>query len=295
MGDVPIVRYGGKGEMAPRLWRHFASAHTYVEPFFGGGGMFFQIPRRYWQMFMVNDLEQRVVNFFKQLRDNGEELQRVCTLTPYSRAEYSAARELSNDPLEEARRFFVVSTQSFGGDYNKGHWSAAGAGGSVDRPRGYQNKAQQLLKFTELLKGVAIDSRDAAVVVRRFLSPDAFIYSDPPYVHATREGAPDRYVHEMTDEQHRELAAAHYEADLSGAKVCISGYASALYAELYKGWRTVDIQCASSAGMAEDGARPMRTERLWMNYPESAELGVAAPPKYTPKTARERQMARGLR
>src|SRR5215469_13923182 len=61
---------------------------------------------------------------------------------------------------------------------------------------------------------------------------DALVYCDPPYVQSTRKST--GYRHEMTDDDHREMAAALRS---SRAAVVVSGYPSALYdGELFAGW-----------------------------------------------------------
>jgi hypothetical protein len=59
----------------------------------------------------VNDIDGDIVNFWAQLRDNGDELQRVCALTPHSRLEHKIATEPAPNDLERARRTWVRLTQ----------------------------------------------------------------------------------------------------------------------------------------------------------------------------------------
>ncbi|MCA7001661.1 DNA adenine methylase [Dickeya solani] len=89
------------------------------------------------------------------------------------------------------------------------------------------------------------------------------IYADPPYLPGTRSSAA-RYRHEYTVNQHRELIAVLRSVP---ASVMISGYPSALYDELLDGWRSVTFQVMTRGGV--------RTEQLWMNYPEGAAYDAA--------------------
>ncbi len=73
------------------------------------------------------------------------------------------------------------------------------------------------------------------------------IYADPPYLPGTRSSAA-RYRHEYTVNQHRELIAVLRSVP---ASVMISGYP----------WRSVTFQVMTRGGV--------RTEQLWMNYPEA--------------------------
>lgn len=79
----------------------------------------------------------------------------------------------------------------------------------------------------------------------------------------------------MTDADHRRLAAAIHGAVARGAKVAISGYPSALYEELFAGWRRIDVDVPLYGARDTKGQR--RTECLWMSYPEAESfVGIEA-------------------
>ncbi len=79
----------------------------------------------------------------------------------------------------------------------------------------------------------------------------------PPYPHDSR-GDNQAYAHEMTDEQHKELANVLHNIQ---GKVAISGYECTLMNELYGDWKVIKAPtkaCHSTKGL--------RTELLWINY-----------------------------
>ena len=119
-----------------------------------------------------------------------------------------------------------------------------------------------LRTYAARLRGVAIDSIDGAEFVDKWGQSATFVYCDPPYVAASRTGT--TYAHEMTDADHRRLAAACRGAVERGAKVAVSGYASALYDELFAGWRTIEVDVPLYGARDTKGQR--RTEVLWMSY-----------------------------
>lgn len=82
------------------------------------------------------------------------------------------------------------------------------------------------------------------------------VYADPPYVLATRGAA--RYRHDFTDDDHRRLAAALERLSQLGVCVCLSGYPSGLYDDLFGHWATREFQVMSRGGA--------RTEKVWLNY-----------------------------
>lgn len=256
----PALRYhGAKWRLAPWIIRHFPPHRVYVEPFGGAAGVLLRKPRCYAEVY--NDLSGEVVNLFRVLRDrrSAEELARLLRLTPYAREEFYAAAGGDPDPVEWARRTVVRSFMGFGSH-----------GCSGERPTGFRANSNRtntipahdwvnwpacVPAFTERLQGVVIENRPATEVMLQQDGSDVLHYCDPPYPAVTR-GERQHYIHEMTDDDHRVLAAVLH--GLRGM-VVLSGYPSALYdAELFPHWRRVERPALA------DGARE-RTEVLWLN------------------------------
>ena len=280
--------------MAPWLYPHFVARHTYIEPFFGGGGMFFQLPRQHWKEYVVNDIDKRLINLFRVMRNRPNDLAYACSLTPYARDSFEESLTPAEDELEDARRLFVQLSQSFN---SLGLcWRVPVPGINQNKMQPVHNKAMALTSFAPLLRTTAIENMDACELIEKYANEHTFIYSDPPYVHESRKET-EAYAHEMTDAQHEALAKAHLAAANRGARICISGYPTDMYEDLYLGWRTVDVEvdCKSTPLKGEGKTRPKRIERLWMNYPATEEISCNRAPVYKPKTAKERQMLKALR
>ena len=75
------------------------------------------------------------------------------------------------------------------------------------------------------------------------------------------EGSRDVYACEMTDCDHRELAATLHSCR---GEIVISGYPSALYEELYGSWQRAEFDTAKHAAGGRTKAR-MR-EMNWTNW-----------------------------
>ena len=97
---------GSKWGSADWIISHFPEHHSYLEPFFGSGGVFFNKPRS--DIETINDLDGEVVNLFQQIRNDPERLAREIYFTPYSREVYEMAyqKEPEND-LEKAVLFYT--------------------------------------------------------------------------------------------------------------------------------------------------------------------------------------------
>jgi len=232
----------------------------------GAASVLLRKPRSYAEIY--NDLDAEIVNFFVVLRDNGDELLRRLSLTPFARQEFIAAYGITEDPIERARRTAIKSLMGFGSDAVRrasGFRSSSNRSGTTPS-HDWATYPTALGAVVKRLQGVVIERRDANTLIRAHDGPDTLHYVDPPYVHSTRTGA-KRYAHEMTDADHVTLA----ETLLScRGKVIVSGYPSPLYDHLFKGWRRVERSTFA------DGALP-RTEVLWLNF----DSGPTAVPLFT--------------
>lgn len=260
--------YGGKSRLAPSwIVPKLPEHRVYVEPFAGSAAVLLAKPPVRHEV--LNDLDGHIVNFYRVLREQSEELAHAVSLTPYSRAEYDAADVDEPDltDLERARRWWARSTQGFGQSATRQTgWSISTAQHS---PRMYQltRSIDRFAEVAERLRHVFIENTDALSLIERFgADPTACIYVDPPYLRSTRS-APTCYRHEFQeDHQHRALAEVCRAAK---ASVVISGYPSALYDEdLYADWHRTETIVTKRAGNGRKGAQlDDVVEVLWSNRP----------------------------
>jgi DNA adenine methylase len=233
----PALRYhGGKWRAASWIMQFFPRHECYTEAFGGGGSVILQkVPAAHETL---NDLDNEVINFFEVLRDQEAQLIRAIKLTPYSRQEQDRAWEPAVDRLERARRFYIRCWQSFASgtsNSDRTGWrfqrSEAGGASAV---RSWNN-IDHLWAVARRLKEIQIENDHAYQVLKRYDAPATLHYVDPPYVWSTRgRWAGKAYAHEMSDDDHRELAELLHS--LAGY-VVLSGYESDLYADLYPGWQ----------------------------------------------------------
>lgn len=117
---------------------------------------------------------------------------------------------------------------------------------------GWENYVAGFTAFHDRIRGVAIENMDACKVIRLYDSPETLHYVDPPYVLSTRKGP--RYRHELSDNQHAELAELLHS--VNGA-VIVSGYSCPLYERLFRGWTRHDRRNYNSV-------RQACTESIWV-------------------------------
>lgn len=257
----PILRYhGGKWMLAPWIIKHLPSHRVYVEPYGGAASVLLRKPRSYAEVY--NDLDGEIVNLFEVVRTRSRALTRELLWTPFSRTEYrEVAFAPTDDPLERARRTVIRSFMGFGSnsiqrEVKSGFRATSNRSGTTPA-HDWANFPATIRAVAKRLRGVVIENRPALDVIRQHDTDDTLHYLDPPYVHSTRSDPGHHgYRHEMTDDQHREMAAC--VRGLRGM-VVISGYPCPLYDdEMFPDWRRVERKALA------DGARK-RVEVLWFN------------------------------
>jgi DNA adenine methylase len=266
--------YGGKYSHLDWLLPLLPATTHFCDVF--GGSAAVLINRNPSPVETYNDVDSDLVNFFRVLRDQKDALIEAIGLTPFSREELARACNEPTDglsDLERARRFFVRARQVRTGlaqTASAGRWahclltSRAGMAGAVSR---WLGSIEDLSAIAQRLLRVQIENAPALEILERYDSPETLFYCDPPYVHGTR-GDSKAYRHEMTDEDHCDLAKALNKVQ---GKVALSGYYCPLYEDLYKHWHRVEADPKLCHSVKEE-----RTEILWLNYKPSinVQLGL---------------------
>lgn len=258
-----VIRYpGSKWTLADWIISLFPDGYekmVYLEPFVGSGAVFFK--KNPSAVETINDLDGDVVNLFRVLREQPEELARVIDLTPYSREEYDKSFECSEVPLEKARRFLVKTNQAIGAKMNhKCGWrnhKQVRIGGTACKWRGIP---EALFPAAERLRGtqtqlVQIEQMDAFRLIEKYNAPEVLMYLDPPYVRSSRRSGA-MYSHEMNMADHQKLLRLIIA---SKAKIVLSGYASSLYDEQLLAWNRFEKECQTTSG-------EKAKEVVWLNY-----------------------------
>ncbi|KJL49511.1 DNA adenine methylase [Microbacterium hydrocarbonoxydans] len=255
----PVQYFGAKQQIAEQLVALMPSHMGYIEPYAGSLSVLLAKPES--KIEVVNDLDSRLMTFWRVLRDSPEELLHVAEFTPHSRAELEGAAALDGETdLELARQVWVLLTQGRSRTMKRTGWrfyvDPRGTNGSFSTyMRAYRSR---LLPAAERLQNVSLECRPALEVIDKYgAHEDNLLYVDPPYVHSSRRGA--RYTHEMTESDHRDMAGS---LRACAATVMLSGYASELYDELFADWYQVQISARSDNAIDRDVV-----EVVWSNRP----------------------------
>lgn len=287
----PITYFGGKARLSSQIVGFFPPHRHYVEVCAGSLSVLLSKPPSRQET--VNDLDESLMTFWRVLRDHPDDLERVCALTPHSRAERELAWEITDDldELEVARRVFVALTQGRMGSQTRTGWRHDTGEKTTAMPVRLQRYAGRIAPAAARLSHVSLERRPAIAMVEAYGGHRSnLLYIDPPYdVQRARS-----YAVDMSPAEHAALIDATLAAD---AAVVVSGYAGGGWdTELTgAGWYRHEIGTATTQG----GVASARTEVVWSNRisaqptPDCAET---APPVRCPAcSAIIRQPARGRR
>ncbi|TLQ08814.1 DNA adenine methylase [Marinilactibacillus psychrotolerans] len=249
-----ILNYpGSKWSMASTIVNIMPEHKTYVEPFFGSGAVFFNKPKT--KVETINDLDSRLINFFKVCRENPDKLIKAIQFTPHSREEYQLSYIVADDPIEDARRLMIRCWQAIGAKTSDiTGWRSLIESNGPDTSNEWANIWKRIEEVAIRLKGVQIEHQDAVKLLERYSRKDVLTYVDPPYLLETRSKR--HYKHEFTNEDHENLLNCLL---LFKGKVILSGYESSMYNSYLKDWHKVYINSNAEAGAS-------RTEVLWTNF-----------------------------
>lgn len=253
-----VMKYpGAKWGIADWIIGFFPKHHSYLEPFFGSGGVFFNKDKS--NIETINDLDGEVVNLFECIRNDPEKLARYIFFTPYSREIYNLAysKEPPVDRFERAARLLAKCNMGHGfrTTGERVGWKRDVAG----RERAYAAKAwcglpDAIIETAERLRGVQIECTPAAKLIQGFNSPDVLIYCDPPYLLSTRHGK--QYRCEMTEDDHLQLLDV---LKRHKGPALVSGYPSEMYASELREWH-------QETTLTTDLLSQVKKEVLWMNF-----------------------------
>lgn len=260
INTVPYL--GSKFSVLPWLLPLLPRTKAWVEVF--GGSMVVTINREPVPIETYNDINGNIVNFFRVLRDNPDELITKLYLTPHSRQEYEDAWFNPDDTaIEQARKFFVRMRQSVlatGSQNRKKGWLSATRETRCrisEATNKYLRSVDLLHQIVERLKMIQIENRSYDFILTSYDTPDTLFYLDPPYDLEKRSNGND-YQFDFTEQDHHNL-----KEKLAGVtgKWAVSGYDSDFMKELYK-----DFYFIKGPVRKNNKSKRVVNECLWTNY-----------------------------
>lgn len=181
----PISYYGGKQNMLVHLLPLIPKHETYVEPFFGGGALFFA--KNPAPLEVINDTNELLINFYRQMVINFDALNLEIKATMHSRASHFKAGQIIKGrieatDLERAWAVYVSIQQGYANKFDDTFGYIKEKGNRhLSLSRVWRNKRTEFNQYQSRLQDVQIDCQDALKVIRLYDSDSTLFYCDPPY------------------------------------------------------------------------------------------------------------------
>lgn len=186
--NSPIKWVGSKRQLKKEIVSLFPQHITYVEPFFGGGSVYFE--KEPSKVEVINDYDSNVINFYKVLQSNKDELLNKINNSLISRElflEYRSSNWEDLESIERAYRFIYILKCSFGGLFRfnqKGECNSPFAGSPSPKAKSSlfsKNTEKSLQEAHKRLQNSIIENGDYKDIVNRYDTRDTLFFLDPPY------------------------------------------------------------------------------------------------------------------
>lgn len=173
----PYSRLGGKSRLKKVLINYFPDNYesmTYIEPFFGGGSLFFY--KEQSKKEIINDLDKNIFILMKGFKKyDGNEISKSINGN-YDKDKFIILKNYK--PKTEYNKFIQVLLLiklSFFSEMQ-----------AFNKNRFYIN-SNYGNKYNERLKNTIILNKDYKEVIKKYDSPNSFFYLDPPYSMSKKE------------------------------------------------------------------------------------------------------------
>jgi DNA adenine methylase len=249
----PFLKWvGGKRQLLTEL-RAFVPARfdRYIEPFVGGGALFFDlVPEKS----VLSDVNAEVIDCYTAVRDHVEDLLVALKEHHYEAGHYYAVRD--TDPgsmslVDRAARMIFLNRTGFNGLYRVNRAGKFNVPfGRYTRPRICNE--ENLRACSAALANAELRVQDFAVACEQAARGD-FVYLDPPYVPVSRTAAFTAYARGgFGPDEQRRLSAVFGQLSERGVAVVLSNSDVPEVRRLYAGFSIKKVRALRAIN--SDGA-----------------------------------------
>ena len=240
----PILKWaGGKtqmlGELMPRIPKTYG---RYIEPFFGGGALFFSLKP---ENAIIADSNPELINMYLQVAHHVDDVIECLQKYENTSEMFYEVRSLDWQTLpkaEAAARTIYLNKTCFNGLYR------VNRSGQFNTPFGkYKNPKicdiDALRLASEALRKADILCGDYILVLEHYAQPGDFVFLDPPYLPISENSDFKRYTKEQFyEDDHVELAKMIDTLHERGCYVILTNSNHPLVHQLYEQYKIEVIQ-----------------------------------------------------
>lgn len=238
----PLLKWaGGKAQIVPELLDRIPTKFgKYIEPFFGGGALFFALEP---DSGVIADINPELINLYTTIRDDAKSV--IDHLHGHKNEKEYFLRVRAQDwtslpAAEAAARTIYLNRTCFNGLYR------VNRSGKFNVPfAGYKNPRildeDNIFAVSRALQETDIVLGDYKEVLARYAEPGDIVFLDPPYLPISEYSDFKRYTKEQFyEEDHVELAEEINRLHELGCHVILTNSNHPLVHELFKGFN-IDI------------------------------------------------------
>lgn len=240
----PLLKWaGGKTQLLPELLAKAPKKFgKYIEPFFGGGALYFALRS---SRAVIADSNPELVNLYRSVAQSVEvviERLRLCSNTEDVFYAVRAVDWTKMEPAHAAARTIFLNRTCFNGLYR------VNKNGGFNVPFGrYKNPKildEDALRAASTLLGAStIVQGDYKTVLAEHAAAGDFVFLDPPYLPVSKYADFKRYTKEQFyEEDHLELAQEVYRLQKLGCHVLLTNSNHPLVHELFAQYKMDVIQ-----------------------------------------------------
>lgn len=264
----PFIKWvGGKTQLLPEINNllQVQNFDTYIEPFVGGGSVFFNILENYTTTKQViNDINSDLINVYTQIKNNPGKLNALLLKFQLKFDNYDTQEErkefyltvrdgFNNDeiePLKRAAYFIYLNKTGFNGLYR------VNKSGKFNTPSGKYKTAKiynpDLVDISEAIKDTIILNGDFASTLD-YIQGNTLFYFDPPYKPISDSSSFAAYDKSgFNDNEQIRLFEMCKKIDQSGNKFILSNSYHDFFFELYKEFKIKVVEARRSINSKGD-------------------------------------------
>jgi len=191
-----LNRLGNKTRIAGDIIKHFPKHRTFIDMFFGAGGIFFNKPLADYNF--CNDIDDDVFNLYLVLQTSKDELIEAIEIMPVSESLlHYWNNNKETEPIRKAVRFLMLSNFGYMGKPNSLHFSQNGG----CKKTSILSKIESTFRFMKTARFMSVDFRKVLTKINfREDENEHFIYADPPYI-----GTDNNYSQSFTETDTKDL------------------------------------------------------------------------------------------
>lgn len=238
----PVLKWaGGKSQLLDELMlREPKSYGKYIEPFIGGGALFFATNP---ENAVISDSNPELINLYKTIASDLENLIKELKVHKNNKDYFYELREINETkltPVQKAARTIYLNRTCFNGLYRvnrKGKFNVPF--GSYINPKICDES--NLYQVSQFLQGKTVVCGDYKDVLKKYAQSGDFVFLDPPYLSISEYSDFKRYTKDQFyEEDHKELAKEVSRLCDLGCHVVLTNSNHPLVHELYKQYK-IDV------------------------------------------------------